>query len=273
VRLIDDLNREPLAFVIHDGDFKNGSSRCDDAIFFDRLELFQRSRHPFIYLPGDNEWTDCHRWLCGDYDPLERLQRLREIFFAGDASLGHQAIRLDRQSEAPNFSLYRENVRWSHAGVVFVGLHVVGSNNNRGRTARMDLEYDARNLATIAWMRQSFAAAKAANAPAIVLAMQAPPSFSARAGAKSRSGFYDLYQALVAEVIAFKKPVLLVHGDEHRFRLDHPLRDPVTGAKVSNFTRVETFGTPRVNWVRLTIDPSSVSVFSIAPGAVKPRPR
>jgi hypothetical protein len=65
--------RELLAFVIHDGDIKSGGSLCSDAVFMDILGVFQASRHPLIYVPGDNEWTDCHRQNNGPFDPLERL--------------------------------------------------------------------------------------------------------------------------------------------------------------------------------------------------------
>jgi len=40
-------------------------------------ELFETFEAPLIFVPGDNEWTDCHRQNNGSYDPIERL----EIFF------------------------------------------------------------------------------------------------------------------------------------------------------------------------------------------------
>ena len=54
-------------------------------------------------------------------------------------------------------------------------------------------------------------------------------------------GFHDFLAALRAQVIAFGKPVAYVHGDSHYFRVDKPLLDS-TGKRVTNFTRVETFG-------------------------------
>src|ERR1043165_98468 len=57
--LLAALNREHLAFVVHDGDIKAGATPCDDALLENRLHDFQGSAHPFIYLFGDNEWTDC----------------------------------------------------------------------------------------------------------------------------------------------------------------------------------------------------------------------
>lgn len=71
--LIKDINRSRLAFVVHDGDFKSGSSLCSDEVFNQRYKLFQTFGHPFIFVFGDNDWTDCHRANNGSYDPVERL--------------------------------------------------------------------------------------------------------------------------------------------------------------------------------------------------------
>ena len=51
-----------------------------DAVFQNRFDLFNEFRAPFIFVPGDNEWTDCHRANNGGYDPLERLERLWTMF-------------------------------------------------------------------------------------------------------------------------------------------------------------------------------------------------
>src|SRR5262245_16406747 len=87
--IIADINADKsLSFVVHDGDFKNGSSLCSDTVFQNRFDLFNQFNAPFIYVPGDNEWTDCHRANNGSYDPLERLALLRVLFFPTDQSLG-----------------------------------------------------------------------------------------------------------------------------------------------------------------------------------------
>ena len=64
-----------LSFVVHDGDFKNGSSLCSDAVFLNRLDLFNQSAHPFVYVPGDNEGTDCHRANNGAYGVNTRKRK------------------------------------------------------------------------------------------------------------------------------------------------------------------------------------------------------
>lgn len=115
-RLMEDIDRSGAAFVVHVGDFKAGAAPCDDELFQARKAQFDASRHPFILTPGDNDWTDCHRAGAGRHDPLERLDRLRALFHAGDTSLGNRSLRLTRQSADKRFFAYRENTRWSPAG-------------------------------------------------------------------------------------------------------------------------------------------------------------
>src|SRR3954451_20688112 len=56
---VAEINADPsVDRVIHLGDIKDGSSRCDDTYFAARLADFQRFADSFIYTPGDNEWTD-----------------------------------------------------------------------------------------------------------------------------------------------------------------------------------------------------------------------
>jgi hypothetical protein len=60
------------------------------------------------------------------------------MFFAGDQSLGQRTMHLTRQSENPKYAKFRENLRWNYGDILFVTVHMVGSNNNLGRTRDMD---------------------------------------------------------------------------------------------------------------------------------------
>ena len=72
--------------------------------------------------------------------------------------------------------------------------------------------------------------------------------------------------ALKKEMAAFEKPVVLVNGDSHYFRIDKPFaRRPLQGATeplVENFTRLETFGDPIHHWVQVTVDADDPNVFT-----------
>lgn len=266
------MNAEPLAFVLHVGDFKaGGDSPCTDALYAERKARLDASRHALVLTPGDNDWTDCRRESNGKMDPLERLARLREVFFADAWSLGRTRLPLARQEgcaervgavcRCPGLP---ENRSWSKNGVVIATVHVVGSNDNRGFDAVNDAEQACRASANRAWIESAFRLAEAPGRRGLVLAMQANP------WVKSRGKVYD---ALLAQVAAgatrLAKPVLLVHGDTHTFRSDHPFRD-ASGASVGNAMRVESFGSPIVGWVRVSVDPDDEALFRIEPHQVTP---
>lgn len=255
LRVRDAINARQVAFTIHVGDIKGGGS-CADRVYEETLQLFDGFSSPLVYTPGDNEWTDC-----GDRRPRERLAFLRRLFFATDESRGQRRLPLERQSGA-----YPENARWRLGRVTFATLHVVGSNNNLPDASRPEgtlgdaEEYAARNAADLEWLAQTFQRARADGSVAVLLAMQADPAFER--SPERRPGYQELLAALERETRAFAKPVVLVHGDSHVARVDRPLGDPSTGGVVENFTRVETFGSPDVHWVRATVDPNDPKVFS-----------
>jgi len=296
--LVEALNETNLAFVVHVGDIESdprpynvnprafGSAPCTDETFYKRRDEFQRSKHPFIYTPGDNEWTDCHEVKHQSNNPLERLAKVREIFFQDDQTLGQRTLALARQGDDPKYRKFPENFRWIYGDMLFVTLHMVGSNNNFGRTPEMDAEYKERNAANLAWMKQAFELAKQNGNKAITIFAQANPGFqNSWPDARFRryflnspikapekrptTGYDDFLGALEAETLAFNRPVLFVHGDSHIFRVDKPLVSSKTGRFIENLTRLETFGTPEVHWVRVIIDTNDANVFTFKPEIVK----
>jgi len=254
--LLAGMSNEDLAFVVHVGDFKAARARCSDELFRQRREWFDLVRHPFVFVPGDNEWTDCHGFQAGGYDPLERLAKLRELFSRGEESLGQRRIRLARQS--PD---YPEHARWRHRDVLFMTLNVPGNANN---ARHMPEEFRSRSAAVARWLEQSFNLARADRLRAVVIFMQANPWVSPT---NRYFGYRELLATMARETLGFDGEVLLVHGETHRFRVDGPLRDPATGAPVANFTRVEVFGSPGMNWVRIRVIEDAERVgFEVTPG-------
>lgn len=255
--MLAEISRSDARFVVHVGDFKHGATPCRDALFEQRHAEFSMSAIPFILVFGDNEWTDCWR---GGSDPLGRLDKLRELFAAGDASLGRTRIALTRQSSNAAYASYRENVRWSENNILFVGLNVPGSNNN---LTRMPEEHRTRSAANLAWLQEAFATARAHASGVVVIFMQADP-FPQRATA---NGYTALLEALRGHVESFPGLVILVHGDSHNCRIDYPLWDPAQRRYFANFQRIETFGSPRVNWLHVTVDTGrGGSAVSVIPG-------
>ena len=264
--MIQRMNAEPLAFVVHVGDIISGRGGCTDEAFGQRKDLFQTFAHPFILTPGDNDWTDCHR---SGYDPLVSLNKIRDLFNATPNSIGRRTMPLVRQSdEDKRFAEYRENARWRMKGVVFVTLNVPGSNNNLGRSPESDAEHKRRMAANFEWLDEAVKAAEKPDALGLVIFVQANIGFDGNPRRRPGypDGFLDFRKVLATHAAWLKKPILFVHGDTHIYKLDKPLVDPATGRPFDNFTRLEVDGSPFVNWARVTVDPASKDLFIVQRG-------
>lgn len=210
-KLIDEMNAAPLAFVVHVGDIGSSQLACGDAWLLARKQQFARIRHPFILLPGDNEWTDCK-------EPLARLKVWRSHFCRP------AKIRLETQAGE-----YCEHVRWESDGTLFVALNVPGSNNNVRHA-----EYAPRMGAVFAWLDESAALARQRGLRLAVL-MQADPFIT-----MPRDGYAALRERL--RLLGEKQNTILIHGDTHIYRDD----EPIPGVR-----RIEVWGSPFVSWLRL----------------------
>lgn len=290
--LIADMNRQELAFTVHDGDLKSGSSRCDDAVYARGLGYLNALKAPAMFTPGDNDWTDCDRLSAGGYSSLERLDYERQIFFSTPFSQGQRRMRQEVQTVPLCLGVSGlvpcvENRRWTFHGVTFATMNVQGSCNNLCDTAPDPAEWAARNYANIAWMRDTFAEARARESAAVMLISQADPGWDLSDGTRAPlrdprtlaetdgqpDGYAEFLTALREEVTAFRKPVAYVHGDSHYFRVDKPFLD-AGGRRLETFMRVETFGdnpsngNNDVHWLKVLIDPASREVFAWQPQIV-----
>jgi hypothetical protein len=252
-RVLADVNRADVAWLLHVGDILDGP--CSDDAYEERRTQLNALRHPVIYTPGDNEWTDCHTARNGGYAPLERLGALRRLFFGTPGrSLGGVAMPVVSQSGDPAFDDFPENVRWTFGGFVFATVHVVGSDNGWERYADRSPDADAevrrRTSAGLAWIDTTFAVAAATSARGVVLALHADMGVGP---VRAVRGHQQFVEAVERHVAASARPVLLIHGDSHQYRVDHPLTDS-SGRAYANFTRLETFGSPDIGWVRVVVD-------------------
>ena len=299
-RLTKSISDAKVSFTIFGGDTKDGSSVCSDkTLRDDATAMFNSLSIPTVYVLGDNEWTDCHRINNGSYNNLERLKFLRESMFSTTKSFGANVknqLTLTRQG-TPGGE-YSENSRWTKGNVVFVTLNVPGSNNNKvnagecvnTKSARTqtecdadNAEYIARDAKNIAFLKESFQAAKDAAAAGIMIVIQADPVFdlpetetvdertTVVSTLAAHDGYDSFLAALIAETKAFEGQVVLVHGDNHFFRVDKPLMQQTMkkDAMVKNLTRVENFGSPSDHWIKVTVTPKNPNVFTFEPIIVK----
>jgi len=202
--VIDEINAQPLEFVVHVGDIGSSALACGDDWLLKRKAQLARIRHRFVFVPGDNEWSDCKQ-------PLARLRRWREIF-----------------CETPRE--FCEHRRWESHGWVLVSLNVPGHDNNMRHA-----EHAPRMAVVLSFLDEAARAAEEKNG--LIVFMQANPFFTF-----PRDGFVSLREKLAA--LATRRPgkIILIHGDTHLYRDDEPIpgmrRIEVWGSPVVSWTRV-----------------------------------
>ena len=291
--LLADINHHDVAFSIFDGDLKaGGDGPCSDSLYTTSIANFNTLEQPLVWVPGDNDWTDCWgRYGPGTQpyaDPIERLNHERQLFDSTSRSLGQRTLGLTRESsEGGQYAQYSENVRWVYGPVVYLGLNVQGSNDNypyhdtdaENPTApvRSDAEIQrqrdeetARKAADLHWLSEGFQYAKQVAAKGVLIDWQADPNFNNEqhlTNPHDWDAFADYVNALQAQTEAFAGQVVLVHGDSHYFKLDKPLNS-ASGKVLANFTRIETFGATNTHWVSATIDPRDPNLFEFQPRIV-----
>jgi hypothetical protein len=303
--LVNSVNDDrAVKLVMHVGDIHSGSMPCTSAhIAYDYATKtgspiatsnpgwnqavyyqFQQFERPVVYTPGDNEWADCHKSKqFSSGAPLKELASVRELFFANPGvTLGQREKRVVSQAQAfdpafPADSQFVENVLWEDSKVVFATFNMPGgSNNDTDRwsgvfaddTAQAD-EVAQRSAANLRWLAATFQKARSERARAVVIALQAD-MWDLENGAAHLSNYTTFVKALADLSVQFGRPVLLLNGDSHNFKVETPLADPgsTLGAihntqAVPNLTRIVVEGSGvGTHWLRLSIDPRSPQVFS-----------
>jgi hypothetical protein len=221
--LLQAFNDTPHDITLHVRDIKGGGSPCSDEVFTQKRDYLNPVAGPLVYVPGDNEWTDCHR-----------------------------------KSAGPPFEILIENARWQQGGVRFVTAHVVGSNNGLNpKDPAAVAEYHVRDDANIVRIGNSFAMARDEQAMAVVLVIHGDPFLQYGIG----GGFIRTINAIAEGAAAFGGPVLLIHGDGHEYTIDTPFQTQ-QGQVLENVFRLEVPGAADMRAVRVRIDPDAPTMFA-----------
>ena len=268
---IDQINAAQPALTFHVGDIKNGSTRCDDEYYSTIRTQFDGFIGPLIYTPGDNEWAECHLPANGGYDPLERLARVRSVYFPHPGTtMGQHPIGVESQAGAG----FPENAMLRRGGVDFAVIHLVGANDDLqpwtglgydSATRKQVLEEQARMANAISLVKSTFARARKSQDRAVVIVQHVDmfsPSFTPKR-ATIDSPFTPLVQTFIDEASTFHGPVYLINGDTHHYNSDQPLAAGsrwldiygVTGS-AENVQRVTVDGSSSSKgWLQVTVNP------------------
>lgn len=255
--LIGEINDARPDLVIHVGDIRGGKTTCDDQILDQQRDYMDQIAAPVIYTPGDNEWTDCHRNSLGGFNPLERLDHIRETFFDDPGrSLGAMPVRVFHQG-ADGFP---ENTRLRMKDVLIFTLHVVGSDDGEGLEGGVGKKaHQARRRANLAWLTESFA--QADDAKAVIVALHAD-MFDGEGFRKKKQKwkggdpYKQIGEALAEAAAAFGKPVILIYGDGHDYTVSVPL-----SKTVPNLAAIEVYGADQMHAVQIRLEGTDPKMF------------
>lgn len=196
-RQIRDHNRFSAAeFMVHIGDIKSGTSSCSESVYRNVAGWLRPLAVPTYILPGDNETTDCsspsQAWTY-----WTRYFTDFEAGYCGAPVTAHQSVR-------------RENLAFITKGVLCVGIDMPSPPASINQTV-----WNAMLLQDADWVTQQFADHRSEVRAAVVFSQDGP-------GDSKQNVFFTRFRAAAA---AFGKPVLLLHGDDHSWKNDHPFAE------------------------------------------------
>jgi len=226
---------------------------------------------------------------------LDRLAWLRRRFFVPPFHRGRGALAVHSQHERDPVHGLPENLAWTRGNIALVSINLPGSRD--GEAAKLPAaQQQARRRANERWIRAAFARASAMGSPAIVVAIHADPSMQIGADGplsgrppvdaeqRRRDPYLEFRRLLFEMTIGFDGQVLLVHGDTHRFRDDHPWRklapwveragyplSALARRRLETLRRVECFGSPLLGaWVRIDWIPGREAGFEVSAQPIEP---
>jgi hypothetical protein len=155
------------AFVVVNG-IKSAREPCGDKLYEQRMALLDDSARPLIVSLAASDWSACRNSL-GRSAAIERLNRLRELFFGDGRSLGAHKIALSRLSSDAKFRSYAENAYWEHGPVLFATINLPANNNHFLPEAGRNSEFEDRLVANRVWLHRLFALAERKRLAGVVL--------------------------------------------------------------------------------------------------------
>jgi hypothetical protein len=255
---IAESDADNLAFVVANG-IKAANEPCTDAVYKKHQALLDSAKNGLVISLMADDWTACRD---ENNRPIafESINRLRELFFADEFSLGDSKIPLIRQSTMPKFRNYAENMRWRINDVLFATINVPANNNNYVYAAGRNSEFEDREIANNDWLQRIFLTARIKKLDGIVLFCDANPFISGnstRTSNKKRGGYIDIRRKILALSNQFHGRVLIVHNES----------EPGQASGTRGIIWHHNIGTLHTGapWRKVTVQPSSSELFTMTP--------
>ncbi|MGV8898173.1 MAG: hypothetical protein ACOH2B_02860 [Burkholderiaceae bacterium] len=211
---INASNTENLAFVVVNG-ITSGAENCSDKAFSHSQKIFSKSENALIVSLAADDWVNC-KTKDGKSIAIQRLSRIRELFFSDDVSFGRAGTMLIRQTSSAKFRRYAENARWEYGNILFATINFPADNNHYLPDAGRNSEFEDRLIANREWLERIFSHAALRKNKAIVLfcdgnPLIVPDSTEMAKLAGKRDGFIEMRKQLIVLAKKFPRKILLVH--------------------------------------------------------------
>ncbi|MDG1894622.1 MAG: hypothetical protein P8J37_06920 [Fuerstiella sp.] len=178
-------------FAVHVGDIKGGASACDEAVYIKVAGMLRMATVPVFIIPGDNEWNDCA-------NPAEAWTFWEQHFTRFDQRWHHRLPVFRPLEREENFSFVKNEV-------LFVGLNIVGG------LVHDPAEWKVRHADDLKWIRRNLNLF-GTDVNSMVVFGHAQP-------AEKHDDFFGPFNK---DANDFRKPILYLHGDGHRWIHDRP---------------------------------------------------
>lgn len=252
---ITETDADNLAFVVVNG-IKSPGESCDDELYNRRRDIISHAQNGVVMSLAASDWVSCKNQEQRT-DAIERLTRMRELFYSGEFSFGATRLPLLRQSMTPKFRGYAENARWEIGSILFATVNLPAGNNHFLLDGGRNSEFEDRLIANRSWLQHLFAFATLKKAPALVFFSDGnpfgPPPKRSFFRAQ-RDGFSETRKLFSDLAAKFPGRVLVVHGETSKAKA--PPRILWTG-------NLGSVGTGE-RWLKVVVDDHLPQLFAIA---------
>lgn len=249
---IAQTDEDNLAFVVVNG-IKAANEPCTDKIYLQRKALLEAAKNGLIVSLAASDWALC-KSENGRSVAIAKLNRVRELLFVDEFSIGASRIPVIRQSMTVKHRSFVENARWEIADTLFATVNIPANNNHYVSDAGRNSEFEDRVIANNDWLYRIFTFATRKKLKAVVLFSDGNPVAPFRPRAARRDGYAEARKQITTLAAKFPGKVLLVHGDSAKSSTSSSIRWK------GNLGEIDAGS----GWLKLSVNHKIAPVFTVA---------
>jgi hypothetical protein len=262
-RAIADASQSDSAFIVATG-IKAANEPCSDKLYTQRHALLNESAQPMIVSLAGSDWSACIN-SSGRSNAIERLNRLRELFYVDGESLGARRMTLTRLSSNAKFRSYAENAHWEYGKVLFATINLPANNNHFRAEAGRNSEFEDRLVANRAWLHRLFTLAERQKIQGVVLFSDGDPGVTAEEGFSllpsfrtKQDGFAEVRKQIRTLAEKYKGKVLLIDA-----------QGGAAGEAAIQWRGNVGHLNMAADWAEVRVTPGAAALFSIKGGSAE----